>query len=240
MMEKSMRSLMNGLIVAACLVITAPALAHTVWLVPAEGEQGGWLALFGGHAGKIDEYPPERLKEVSAIDGEGRTLAVRRTETAEGVRLHVDGAPMLITAHFDNDIHTKRTDGPSVRKPMNEVPNAVSATRAVKYNKTVASWQPGVTEPVGQPFEVVPLGATQPVAGEAMRVKVLIDGKPAEGIGVAHNEEGKDIVTDAQGVAEFVPVKGFNKLWSGRRSPVEGNPAYTELSVEYTLGFEAQ
>ena len=47
-------------------------------------------------------------------------------------------------------------------------------------------------------------------------------------------------VTDAQGIGSFVPAAGFNKLWAGRREQIAGNPAYTELSYEYLLGFTAK
>jgi nickel transport protein len=54
-------------------------------------------------------------------------------------------------------------------------------------------------------------------------------------------EDGGDMapVTGADGIATFTPVAGFNKMWAGRREAVSGNPAYTELSYEYLLGFTA-
>lgn len=222
----------------ACLV-AVPAAAHTVWLVP-EPSGGDWRVLFGGHAGNTEAYSPAKLKTVTATGADGKALQVTRRVADDGVRLAVAGKPSLILAHYDNGIHTSRSNGPPVQKPMNEVPNALRATRAIKYHKTVAAWTPAVTRPAGQPFEVVPLSATQPVAGRPMQVRVLIGGKPAAGIAIARNEEGSDAVTDAQGVASFVPTKGFNKLWSGRRTPVSGNPAYTQESIEYSLGFFAR
>lgn len=216
----------------------APAAgAHTVWLAP---EDGGWHVLFGGHAGKIDPYPAEKLKSVRAIAADGRALTVTRTVRPDGVHLAVGGTPTLILAHYDNGIHTKRSDGPSVEKPMNAVPTAIGATRAVKWHKTIAAWTPIVTRPAGQPFEVVPLSSRQPVAGQPMTVRVLIGGKPAPAIRIARNEEGQDAITDARGEARFVPAKGFNKLWSGKRSAIRGNPAYTEASIEYSMGFFAK
>ena len=75
---------------------------------------------------------------------------------------------------------------------------------------------------------------------QQMKLRVLIGGKPAPGIAIARNEEGREAVTDAQGVASFTPVAGFNRIWSGRRVPVKGNPAFTEDSIEYSLGFFAE
>lgn len=224
----------------AGLVLPAAALAHTVWLTPAAGGPEGWQVRFGGHAGRVMAYPPEKLKTVEAFDANGRPLAVTRWVGADGVRLKTDGAPSVIVAHYDNGIHTRRSDGPSVEKPLNEVPTGIRATRTIKYHKTIAAWTPMVTRPVGQPFEVVPLSSAQPIAGEPFKVRVLVDGKPTAGINIARNEEGADAVTDGDGIAAFIPARGFNKLWSGQRTDVEGEPTHTQLSIEYSLGFDAK
>ena len=219
---------------------SAAAGAHTVWLVPEAAVQGGWHVLFGGHAGEVDPYPAHKLKTVTALSADGGALAIKRRLAPDGVHLVIAGKPSLILAHYDNGIHTRRSDGPSVEKPMYEVPTAISGVRAIKYHKTIAAWTPLVARPVGQPFEVIPLSTTQPVAGKPMKVRVLIGGKPATGIKVSRNEEGGNATTDGQGVASFVPVRGYNKLWSGRRADVKSNKAYTQDSVEYSLGFFAK
>jgi nickel transport protein len=217
-------------------------MAHTVWLEAVPQSQGDYQVLFGGHAGKLEPYRPEKIKQVEAVDRQGKKLSLKQAVTADGVHLHVDGTPALISMHFDNGIHTRPATGPSVEKPMNEVPGATRATYAVKYHKTVIDWAPLVTKTLGQPFEVVPLSAQQPVADQPFRVRVLRDGKPAGGVKLGHGEEGTaaDPVTDAEGVAAFVPKKGFNRLWAGKRLAVTGNPKYTELSYEYSFGFEAK
>jgi nickel transport protein len=227
----------RSLMTLSALGLSMPALAHTVWMVP---EQGGWRVLFGGHAGKLQPYPAAKLKQVIALGADGGALTVSRRAGQDGVHLSVAGKPSLILAHYDNGIHTTRSDGPSVEQPMDRVPNAIKATRAVKFHKTIAAWTPIAARPAGQRFEIVPVSPAQPVAGQAMKVRVLIDGKPAPGIAIARNEEGRDAVSDADGVASFTPVRGFNKLWSGRRMAVQGNPAFTEYSLEYSMGFFAR
>lgn len=224
----------------ACFASSASA--HTVWLESVDTSTTDYQVLFGGHAGKLEPYRPEKLKQIDVLDKHGKTLAVSRDVTADGVRLHVDGAPALISMHFDNGIHTRPPAGRSVEKPMNEVPGATRATYAVKYHKTVVDWSPLVTKVIGQPFEVVPLSAQQPAAGEPFRIRVLQDGQPVAGVKLGHGEEGtaSDPVTDADGVAAFVPKPGFNRLWAGKRIAVNDNPKYTELSYEYSFGFEAR
>ena len=229
-----------ALVTFAC--VASDAIAHTVWLEPVATGGADYRVMFGGHAGKIQTYDPGKLKEVAALDKQGQLVTVTRKLGADGVQLHVDGVPAIIAMHFDNGIHTRPPSGPSVEKPMNEVPGATRATYAVKYHKNIVDWSALVTRPIGQPFEVVPLDVVAPVAGKPLRVRVLQDGKPVAGVKLGRGEEGtaSDPVTDEQGVAAFVPTRGFNKLWAGKRIPVPGNARYTELSYEYLFGFQAE
>jgi nickel transport protein len=154
----------------------------------------------------------------------------------------VEGNAALIAAYFDNGIHSRKATGPTIEAPMNEVPGAIRATYAPKYHKTIVSWQPVILRALGQPFEVIPVDAAQPVAGKPFRVRVLEHGKPVPGVRLGAGEDATESapVTDANGIAVFIPTRGFNKLWAGKREPVTGNPAYTELSYEYLLGFTAK
>ncbi len=229
-------------IASALVLFASGTLAHTVWLEPVAGKPNDYRVFFGGHAGELEPYQPEKLKTVDAFDAQGNELAVKRSIDADKVYLQVAGSAALIAMHFDNGIHTRAPRGPSIEKPMNEVPGATRATYAVKYHKTVTRWSPFVTKTLGQPFEVVPLDAAQPTAGRPLRVRVLQDGKPVAGVKLGRGEEGsaQDPVTDAQGIAAFVPTRGFNKLWAGKRIPVTDNPRYSELSYEYLFGFHAE
>jgi nickel transport protein len=232
----------RSVLAAALTCCASAAMAHTVWLEASPQSKSDYQVLFGGHAGKLETYQPAKIKQIDAVDKQGKKLNVKEDITADGVRLHVDGSPALISMHFDNGIHSRPATGPSVEKPMNEVPGATRATYAVKYHKTVVDWAPLVTKTIGQPFEVVPLSAQQPAADQPFRIRVLQDGKPVSGVKLGHGEEGTatDPVTDAEGIAAFVPKKGFNRLWAGKRIAVTGNPKYTELSYEYSFGFDAK
>lgn len=226
----------------AALLFTNAASAHTVWLEQVAEQADAFRVRFGGHAGKLEPYEPAKLKRVDATDANGKTLAVKRTIDSDGVLLTVAGKPALIAMFFDNGIFSYTGTGPSVSKPMNEVPGATRATAAVKYHKTVVSWSDLALKPLGQAFEVVPLDNAPPRANVPLRVRVLKDGAPVAGVKLGHGEEGNadDPVTDADGIAAFIPRKGFNKLWAGKRYPVSSEPRYTELSYEYLLGFTAE
>jgi nickel transport protein len=228
---------------ACLLLVGAPALshAHTAWLEPDPAAAGTYVVRFGGHEGKTESYPPEKLKSVQARDARGRPLAVDIAARADGVRVSAGGPVALYALHFDNGIFSRADGGRSVPRPMNENPGATQGTHAVKYGKHIVAWSAAVTRPVGQPFEVVPLEATPPRPGQPWQVRVLIDGQPAADVPVSHDEASPDASrTGADGVATFLPRPGPNKLWAGRRTPVSGDPRFTQLSIEYLLTFEAR
>lgn len=231
----------NGLLAAAALAWVTAAAAHTAWLEPVSGTEGEYLLLFGGHEGKLETYPPEKLKSVDAFDAGGRKLDAARTARSDGVHVTVRGAPVILAVHFDNGTWSRGTDGKSVEEPMNENPGAKEGTRAVKYGKTIVAWAPVVTKPLGQPFEIVPVNVQAPRAGRPWPVRVLIGGKPAADVEISRGEQGVDSVrTNAEGIAHVVPRPGLNRLWAGKRTPVANEPGYTQISVEYLLVFTAR
>ncbi len=234
-MKKSLTLIALGL-----LAVSSAALAHTAWLEAVPGQAGTYRVFFGGHAGKLEKLDPAKARTVDAINAKGRKLNVSRTIDGDGMLVKVAGKPALITMHYDNGIHTRTATGPSIPKPMNEVPGAVSAANAVKYHKTVVAWGPVVTRPAGQPFEIVPMDATAPRAGQPMRLQVRMDGNPAAGIKIGRGEDNAEATTDASGVAMFTPTAGFNKVWAGKRIETTTQPRYTQLSYEYLLGFNAR
>jgi nickel transport protein len=236
------RKILRSAALAAALAagaVAGPAAAHTVWLERAGDGPNGWQVLFGGHGGELEPLEPEKLRTISAIDAQGALVPVFRTDDGAEVTLRFPEAASLVAVHLDNGIWSRDELGQSVNQPMEEVPGAEAATWAVKYHKTILRWDDVVWEPVGQPFEVVPLANGQPRAGEPLRVQVLLHGEPRAGIRIGRGEAGEAVETDARGIATFVPEPGFNKLWAGLRLPVDA-PTHTELSYEYLLGFEAR
>jgi len=228
--------------VLAALVLAAAgtAAAHSAWLERDPQAANAFVVRFG-HEGATERYAPERVISVQAFDPAGRVLPVQREAGPDGVRVTLATNPALLTLHFDNGHWSRVEGGTWVNKPMNESPGATEGTRALDYGKTIVSWSEALTRPVGQPFEVVPLAAQPPRAGQPWQVRVLIDGRPAAGVDVALNAYAADAVqTDADGVATLTPRPGLNRLWSGRRTPLVGDPRATRLSIDYLLLFEAR
>lgn len=216
------------------------AVAHMMWLEPA-GADGEYRVLFGGHAGRTEPYPAAKVGAIQAWDAKGRVLDVRRQDLPgeQGVRVSAAGAVLLVGS-FDNGYWSKGADGKSRNVPMTELPGAVSGVQAIKYHKLIAGWAASVARPVGQPFEVTPVTATAPRAGEPMAVRVTIGGKPAAGIALAFDEEGRDAVSGTDGVATLTPRAGRNRLWAGQRVAITDDPKTTQRSIGYSLVFDAR
>ena len=230
------RSLSAGLALAL-LCAAGPAAAHTIWL-QADPAHKNYRVMYGGHQGKTETYPAEKLKRVTAFDARGNALNVSRQDRRDGVRIQAPDAAVLL-AWFDNGWWSKTDKGRSINKPMDEVPGAVSGVHAVKYHKTIAHWGKPAIQVYNQPFELVPLAAEAPRAGEPLQLKVLLNGKPTAGIKLAFGEEGDDAVSDAEGIATLTARKGVNRIWSGQRLPLADDARGTESSIEYSLVFTA-
>jgi nickel transport protein len=226
---------------AALAVFTLLALgtaqAHNVWLEP--DADGGYLVQFGGHEGRLERYPADKLKRVEAFDRRGRRIDVTLTPRPDGMRVRPERQAALLAAHFDNGFFSKTDTGPMVEKPMTENPGATSGVHALKYHKTIIQWGAIAKKALGQPFEIVALEADTPHAGEPMKVQVLFDGQPIGGIRLSLGESGTPVTSAADGTATVVPAAGPNQLLAIRRVPVPGDPRTTSLSYEYLLAFPA-
>lgn len=85
-------------------------------------------------------------------------------------------------------------------------------THPVKFSKTIVSWQPWVTKPLGQRIEFVPVGfAGPPRAGSELRLR-LLDGQPLGGQMVENNSDEQGPKTDADGYVTVTVRPGINRF----------------------------
>ncbi|WP_225780902.1 DUF4198 domain-containing protein [Xenophilus sp. Marseille-Q4582] len=213
------------------------AQAHNVWLMPEA--DGSYLVQFGGHQGRLEAYPAEKLTSVAAYDTRAHPIAVQSRTTAQGVKVRPEGKAALLVAAFDNGYFSGTDAGPLVNRPMNENPGATRGVRALKFHKSVIEWGYVARMVVGQPFEIVAARADHPHAGAPMRVRVLKDGRPVAGVRLSIGEHGIPVHTGKDGTATVTPAQGRNELMAILRLPVTGDPRTTSLSYEYLYAFEA-
>jgi len=246
MPEKRMREhlqahrLRRALRVALLPLLVGPwpaAQAHNVWLEP--DASGAYVVQFGGHEGKLETFPAEKLRSVQAFDLRGRKIDVAIRALPGGARVTPRRQAAMLAAHFDNGFFSKAGDGPMVNKPMNENPGATSGVHAVKFHKTFIRWGAISRKELGQTFEIVATSHRTPHAGEPVQFQVLLEGKPIEGVRVSLGEKGEPVATDANGMATVRPTAGANQLLAILRQPVAGDPRTNSRSYEYLLAFPA-
>jgi len=237
--NRKMSGLAHQTLAGLLCMLASHGYAHTVWLEPVAADGQTFEVLFGDHNGKALALEPQKLKSVDAVTASGVTNVLDHAGSLGAMQVRVPQNTAMVLAHYDNGIWSRTLLGRSTNSPMNEVNLAISATWALKYHKTVLDWMDLIAEPMGQAFEVVPLNAAQPRAGEPMLVKVLLNGEPAAGVKLGHSEDHADTETNAQGIAAFEPQGGFNRLWAGKRLAVD-EPTHSQLSYEYLMIFEAR
>ena len=173
----------------ALVVFGQPALAHNLWLNPADHYPPvgstvdigiGW-----GHtypAGRVDQEIKEGLVEaISAVDPDGLTVELSKTSNVL-YRLKVEKAGVyLITARIKPVVFTMTTEGRK-RGDKKSVANAVKCTSYRIEAKTVilaGGDARNLDFAAGQPLELIPL--TNPLAiknGGRFAVQALFEGRP--------------------------------------------------------------
>ena len=157
--------------------------------------------------------------DLTAVAPSGIAESVRNRPLREGLLLRATDVPTALApvfaARYDNGVWVRLPDGSYRNARPAQMPEAVDSLSSLKYAKALAG--PGhpasaYTRPLGHVLELVPV--TDPFVlapGDILRVRVLLDGKPAAGArvelgdGVTPQRE-EDIVkfpADAQGVVSL-------------------------------------
>ena len=171
----------SSLILCTALLVPAAAPAHTIWFAQRAGE----LALVYGH-GAEDLSVIKRWDKVTAVggvDGSGKPVAVELKRGEHLALVNLVNAPVIVTATMDNGLWTQGPDGKWANKGKDEVPGAKVSGRYLKYSSHWRELPKGPAQPVaGLMFQIVPISTTFPQhMGQPLKVRVLLDGKPAPG-----------------------------------------------------------
>lgn len=216
-------------------LLAGAALAHNVWLEP--DAQGGYLIQFGGHAGQLEAFAPEKLQSVRAFDRRGRSTEARVAPAAQGLRVLPAPEAALIAVELDNGFFSGSAGGAMRNLPMDHNPGATRGVHARKFHKTVIVWNALTQRDIGQAFEITPQQGRAPHAGDWLELQVQLQGKPLAGARVSLGENGPPATTDAQGRARLQTVRGTNHVQAIFRQPVAGDAQITERSYEALLSF---
>jgi uncharacterized GH25 family protein len=144
---------------------------------------------------------------------------------------------------FDNGYWTKRADGSWVNEPRSKVPDAVEAGRYVKHHVAVLRGDVSLPSLPAQPLQIVPLeNPLTKKAGDALPVRVLLDGAPLAGAELIVDYINLDTLraapTDDDG-RTTVPIRnqGLNVIALNHSVPTPGDPDGDETGHTATLAF---
>ena len=218
-------------------LLAGAAQAHNVWLEP--DASGGYLIQFGGHAGQLEAFAPEKLQGVRAFDRRGRSVDARVEQAPPGLRVLPAPEAAMIAVELDNGFFSGSSSaGGAMRNVrMDQNPGATRGVHARKFHKTVIVWNALTQRDIGQAFEVTPQQGRAPHAGDWLELKVQLQGKPLAGARVSLGENGPAVLTDARGLAKIQTARGTNHVQVIYRQPVQGNVQITERSYEALFSF---
>lgn len=208
------------------------ALAHNVWLEPAQDNSSEYVIKFG-HEDTFG-YPQAKLKAVKKLTPNGKIEDIQYYFKQDQAYLAPQNAE-IVFIRFDNGVWSKLPNGRYVEKSKSEEPTALFSMNPIKFGKNILQWSERTTQPHQMEYELVPL--SKPQAGQPLEILVLHNGKPVPNIKVGTGEDKPFNLTDAQGIARFDVRQGLNKVWAEFSEKVENNPNYTERGIEYLLTF---
>lgn len=193
-----------------------PAHAHGLWFAQRSGD----IALIYGEGGD-DLDTAKRLplvRQFAAYDGSGN--AVRTTPEIRGKLVIADlsAAPAILTAVLDNGIWTKTKDGLWHKKTKNEVRDVQHSSHNYKYAVHLLKPLDRPLAPLPeQTLQLLPLSPIPESRGEALRLRVLFQGKPYAGAKVIADfigdPDGEALTSNADGEVEvLVRNQGLNVI----------------------------
>jgi nickel transport protein len=218
------------------------ALAHDAWIA----ERDGALIVLYGHGHKLDPYDPASVKDAKGFGAKGESVAVEVLSAKDKASLAPKGTPAIVVALFDGGYGVKTADGwkKTTKREAKGKYDVVEALRSEKYTKAFLAPSEAWSKTVGHRLEIVPQKDPMTIRpGETLPIKVLLDGKPHEGVEVTaisgHDSDKKDpIKTDRQGMAK-VPIgqSGPQMVKAGCKTPIKNDPDADVLYLSSTITF---
>ncbi|OOF78190.1 hypothetical protein BKG96_06465 [Rodentibacter caecimuris] len=217
----------------AALFTLSVANAHNVWL-ELTSSQGEYVMKFG-HT-ETESYPQHKIKSLQIVNSQGKLTAL--DYQFKNGEAYVIPESNMVFMTFNNGVWSKLPSGKYVEKTKREAPSAEFSTNPLKLGKAILKWDEQSFKAHDVTYELIPQAKAE--AGKPLAILVLHNGKPIQAIKVGIGEEAPFNLTDEKGIAEFTPVKGYNKVWAEFEENVADNPDYDRRTIEYMLTFDAQ
>ena len=235
------RPLARALAATGLLALSlAPGQAHDLWLTPAPGG----VAVHLGHVHEPTPPSADKLVHLGALTARGTATLTARAEAGAPVLTAAVAGPgdALVSATYDSGFWVRTRAGAWRNADRRAVPDAERSQWSMKFAKVVLGPEAPWDRVLGQTLEIVPLEAPTRAA-EAVRVRVLFEGRPVAGAEIAVTSgEAADplrVATGADGEAR-VPLAraGQQILAVGHRVKPSRTPALADAdSYTATLAF---
>jgi len=161
--------------------------------------------VFWGHAGKVESYNPENIKEFKAFDKKGKSLQFEKKVIDNFLVLSGYKKPSLILASMKGVYLITTTEG---RKRMDKIEaqkqwlQIVESFYVLKATKAIFADSSILKKPLG--LKLDPIFVETPYEGkDELAIKVLYEGKPAEGVTIFNPFHKELAKTDTKGMARI-------------------------------------
>ncbi|SDH97838.1 Uncharacterized conserved protein, contains GH25 family domain [Pseudomonas benzenivorans] len=212
--------LFTGALCAALLA--GQASAHGLWT---EQRRGNIETIYG-HGAEDNAFKAAKISGAWAYDAAGRMIQVTVEHLADHARLEPLSPPAVVAVALDNGPWSLTPDKQWINQGRSKVPTSTQSLHTFKYS--LAIYHEGVSLPALDQLKMVIVPEADPLAvgvGKLLPVRVLVDGKPAEGIeligdyrSAPHQISAK---TDAAGRAQvMVRNEGLNIIAAEANLPV--------------------
>ncbi len=228
-------------IVSAGLLAPVMANAHGIWFAQRAKQIAVIYGIGADDLEAVKRQP--NMESVQAWDADLNPINAQLRTAGSLVIVDTDAPPALVSAVLQNGTWSKLPDGEFVKKPKDEVPNAVKSETTIKYAVSV---QGALTKPIpvipAQLLQITPAGKIPTMLGQPLTYRVTFKGKPVAGASVindmVNDPDAKEVATKADGTVTF-PVRnqGLNVIRAVYVSPSDKPTKIDRYEHTATLAF---
>ena len=222
----------------AFLLLPSLASAHDLWLEPGPaGYELRYGHAPGGHDGAATlVYHARFVQRALCRSDAGET---RRLPVTAGYPARFDAACAALWVEASSGVWTTTVQG-TRNVPPDGLAGVVRAWRSIESTKRLVAWDEGLSLPLGDGLELVPLHNPFEVApGRKLRLLVTLGGQPQPGANVAYGGEIRG-VSGADGELNLrLREPGLQFITASIRLPA-GEPGSNETVYATTLHFELE
>jgi len=212
--------------------------AHDLWLEPGPaGYELKYGHAHGGHDGSATlPYDPDFVQRALCRTDTGQTQALT---VVPGYPARIDATCAALSVEFSSGVWTTTVEG-TRNIPPDGLSGVVRAWRSIESTKRLEAWEPGLTTPLSDGLELVPLQNPFELApGRKLRLLVTLGGQPQPGAKVAYGGEIRGVSGPDGQLNLRLREPGLQFITASMRLPAE-EPGINEIVHATALHFELE